>query len=145
VLVRNTAQTHLVDADNRTVKLPVVARTPSTVTVALPSSTNVLPNGPYLLFAVAGAGGNPAKDVPGQVVPSIGQQVFVTGTSVPRLLPAPAPAAKKATAAKAAAAPHPGAVAAQPLSTVGPMGTPPRHEHVAFSQPPAATPPRRMA
>ena len=31
----------------------VVARTPSTVTVSMPSSTNVLPNGPYLLFAVA--------------------------------------------------------------------------------------------
>src|SRR5207248_10112530 len=128
VLVRNTAQTHLVDADNRTVKLPVVARTPSTVTVALPSSTNVLPNGPYLLFAVAGAGGNPAKDVPGQVVPSIGQQVFVTGTSVPRLLPAPTPAGaaekgkagEKGGAAKAATAPPATATVAQSPSAIGP-------------------------
>src|SRR5439155_764490 len=88
VLVRNTAQTHLVDGDNRTVKLPVVARSTSTVTVAVPTSTNVLPNGPYLLFAIAGAGGDPTRDVPGDVVPSIGRQVFVEGTDVPHVIPA---------------------------------------------------------
>jgi hypothetical protein len=87
VLVRNTAITHLIDADNRTVKLPVVSRDAASVTVQLPASTNVLPNGPYLLFANRGANGDPAKDIPGQVVPSIGRQVFVEGTSVPRVVP----------------------------------------------------------
>ena len=88
VLVRNTAQTHLVDGDNRTVKLPVLARSSGTVTVAVPTSTNVVPNGPYLLFAIGGAGGDPARDIPGQVVPSIGRQVFVEGTDVPHVIPA---------------------------------------------------------
>jgi hypothetical protein len=86
VLSRNTAQTHLVDGDARTVKLPIVSRTPDSVTAALPATTNVLPNGPYLLFANRGAGGNPAQDVPGQVVPSMGQQVFVVGTSTPAVV-----------------------------------------------------------
>jgi hypothetical protein len=89
VLIRDTAQTHLVDADNRTVKLPVVSRTGGSVTVALPPSTNVVPNGPYLLFANRGAGGNPARDVPGQVVPSIGREVFVVGVSAPKLFAVP--------------------------------------------------------
>jgi len=86
VLSRNTAQTHLVDGDARTVKLPIVSRTPNSVTAALPATTNVLPNGPYLLFANRGAGGDPAQDVPGQVVPSLGQQVFVIGTSTPAVV-----------------------------------------------------------
>jgi galactose oxidase-like protein len=89
VLIRNTAQTHLVDGDNRTVKLPVVSRNGGSVTVALPSSSNVLPNGPYLLFANRGAGGDPARDVPGQVVPSVGREVYVVGTSAPSLFPVP--------------------------------------------------------
>ena len=47
----------------------------------------MLPNGPYLLFANRGAGGDPAKDIPGQVLPSVGRQVFVVGTSVPVVVP----------------------------------------------------------
>jgi hypothetical protein len=86
VLSRNTAQTHLVDGDARTVKLPIVSRSPNSVTAVLPATTNVLPNGPYLLFANRGAGGDPAQDVPGQVVPSLGQQVFVVGTSTPAVV-----------------------------------------------------------
>ncbi|HMC43325.1 MAG TPA: galactose oxidase-like domain-containing protein, partial [Acidimicrobiales bacterium] len=87
VLSRNTAQTHLVDGDARTVRLAIVARTADSVTAALPASSNVLPNGPYLLFANRGAGGDPAKDIPGQVLPSVGRQVFVVGTSVPVVVP----------------------------------------------------------
>ena len=49
-LVRNTAITHIVDADQRTVVLPVVARDGQTVTVKSPPSGNVAPAGPYMLF-----------------------------------------------------------------------------------------------
>ena len=92
VLMRNTAQTHLVDGDGRTVSLPVLSRTASTVTVGLPSSTAVLPNGPYLLFA------NKSKtaDLSGRdattLLPSTrAEQLYVTGRSVPSVyLPASA-------------------------------------------------------
>ena len=83
VLMRNTAQTHLVDGDARTVSLPVLTRTDDTVTVGLPDTTNVLPNGPYLLFAnkskTADLSGLNAADL----LPSVGQQVFIAGTSTP--------------------------------------------------------------
>ena len=108
VLIRNTAQTHLVDGDNRTVKLPVVSRTGGSVTVALPSSTNVLPNGPYLLFANRGAGGNPARDVPGQVVPSVGREVFVVGTSTPNLFAVPSAVTQTVVIATSTASPRQG-------------------------------------
>jgi hypothetical protein len=80
--MRNTAQTHLVDGDARSVVLPIVPNGRNagaqTVTVKLPSSTNVLPNGPYLLFANQ----NPSLDAtPGHVIPSIGMQVFAEGTN----------------------------------------------------------------
>ena len=117
VLIRNTAQTHLVDGDNRTVKLPVVSRTGSSVTVALPSSSNVLPNGPYLLFANRGAGGDPGRDVPGQVVPSVGREVFVVGASAPSLFAVPA--AVTQTVPAVAASGHQGQAAA-PLHRSGP-------------------------
>jgi len=109
VLVRNTAQTHLVDGDARTVKLPVVGRTAGAVAVALPRSTNALPNGPYLLFADRGAGGDPARDVPGRVVPSTGQQVFVVGTSVP-MVAVPSAAAPSVAVPATAATPRIGGV-----------------------------------
>ena len=35
--------------------------------------------------------GDPSKDVPGAVVPSVGRQVFVVGTSVPAVLVPKAP------------------------------------------------------
>jgi Galactose oxidase-like, Early set domain len=50
VLARNTALTHVIDADQRTIVLPVVSRTSSSVTVAAPPNANVAPSGPYLLF-----------------------------------------------------------------------------------------------
>src|SRR5439155_18572967 len=50
VLVRNTALTHLVDGDQRTVQLPIIGRTDTSLTARVPRSRAVLPPGPYLLF-----------------------------------------------------------------------------------------------
>jgi hypothetical protein len=73
VLVRNPSATHLVDADQRTVEVPIVGRTADSVTVAVPGST-VLPPGPYLLFVNRGT--------PKGEVPSVSRQVFL-GAHVP--------------------------------------------------------------
>jgi galactose oxidase-like protein len=48
--VRNTALTHLVDGDQRTVQLGIVGRSDGAVTVHVPGSRAVLPPGPYMLF-----------------------------------------------------------------------------------------------
>jgi hypothetical protein len=69
VLMRNTATTHLVDGDARTVELKVTKRSGSAITVAVPSSGNVLPAGPYFLFVNRKSSKGP--------VPSVGKQVFV--------------------------------------------------------------------
>ena len=69
MLTRNTAMTHLVDADQRTVELPVVSRTGGTVTVAVTDNAAVLPDGPYVLFA--------NKQYEQGETPSVGRQVFV--------------------------------------------------------------------
>jgi hypothetical protein len=50
VLVRNTAITHEVDGDQRTVELPITARANGSLQVSVPSSDAVLPPGPYMLF-----------------------------------------------------------------------------------------------
>ncbi len=72
-LVRNTAMTHLVDSDQRTVELPIVSRTADavtvTVTVTVADNAAVLPDGPYIAFV------NKAYDK-GET-PSAGRQVFV--------------------------------------------------------------------
>ncbi|HWW53032.1 MAG TPA: galactose oxidase-like domain-containing protein, partial [Acidimicrobiales bacterium] len=110
VMMRNTAITHLVDGDAHSVVLPIQVRdtttnpTDPTVTVQLPASSNVLPNGPYLLFANQNAT-NVKDAAPGHVVPSIGAQVFAEGTNTaatPTILVAP-PAATYSTTVKAAA------------------------------------------
>ncbi len=49
-LVRNTAITHVIDADQRQVVLPVVKRAGQTLTVKSPPSGDVAPAGPYMLF-----------------------------------------------------------------------------------------------
>jgi hypothetical protein len=69
VLVRNTAVTHLTDGDQRTVILPVVSRTPGTVTLAEPPTSAVAPPGPYLLFLDATSAEG--------LVPSVAAQLFV--------------------------------------------------------------------
>jgi hypothetical protein len=86
VLMRNTAQTHLVDADARTVSLPVLSRGHGTVTVGLPSTTNVLPNGPYLLFVNASKTSDLSGRKAADLLPSRGLQVYVRGTKVPELI-----------------------------------------------------------
>jgi Domain of unknown function (DUF1929) len=69
VLMRNTAITHLVDGDQRSVVLRVVAREGDNLTLAAPPSGKVAPPGPYLLFA--------NKRTPRGLIPSVGRQVFV--------------------------------------------------------------------
>jgi hypothetical protein len=49
-LIRNSAITHVIDADQRHVVLPVVKRSGQTVTVAGPPNGDVAPPGPYMLF-----------------------------------------------------------------------------------------------
>ncbi len=70
-LSRNTAITHIVDADQRTIMLKVIGRGNGTVTVATPPDGNVAPPGPYMLF-VNGTAAN------GSLVPSVAKQLFVT-------------------------------------------------------------------
>jgi hypothetical protein len=50
VLIRNTAVTHLVDGDQRTVELPITSRSNGNLQVSVPGSNAVLPPGPYMLF-----------------------------------------------------------------------------------------------
>jgi hypothetical protein len=68
-LVRNTSITHLIDGDQRNVRLPIVRRNGRNVTVLAPTDTNVAPPGPYLLFANRSSDQGP--------VPSIGAQTSV--------------------------------------------------------------------
>lgn len=75
VLVRNPAQTHLIDGDQRTVEVPIVARSEGQVHVAIPPSSAVLPPGPYMVFAR-----HHAAD--GTIVPSTSAQTVVSGDSV---------------------------------------------------------------
>lgn len=69
VLVRNSAITHIVDADQRTVQLRVVSQRGRRVRLAAPTDGNVAPPGPYMLFANA-------KNAKGPV-PSVAKQLFV--------------------------------------------------------------------
>ncbi|MEO6206175.1 MAG: galactose oxidase-like domain-containing protein [Mycobacteriales bacterium] len=68
-LVRNTSLTHLVDADQRVVELPVVKRTGDTVTVRVTDNAAVLPQGPYNVVV--------SKRYAKGLTPSIGRQVYV--------------------------------------------------------------------
>ncbi len=83
VIMRNTAETHLVDADGRTVSLAITGRDAKGVTVAVPANPAVLPPGPYLVFV-----NRKASD--GTIVPSVGAQVFVGTASVPGYVADPA-------------------------------------------------------
>jgi hypothetical protein len=75
VMMRNTALTHVIDADQRTVVLPVVSRTAGSVTVKAPPNHNVAPAGPYLLFI--------DKASSKGLIPSVGKQVVLDGPVVP--------------------------------------------------------------
>jgi len=78
VLMRNGTITHLVDADGRTVQVPIVARHKDAVDVLLPANGAVLPAGPYLVFINQNKA-NVKDDGPGHVVPSKGAQVMLRG------------------------------------------------------------------
>ena len=69
VVARNTATTHIVDADQRMVELPVLKRSGRTLIVKAPANANVLPAGPYMLFANK-------RSAKGEV-PSVSKQLFV--------------------------------------------------------------------
>ncbi len=71
VLVRNLAVTHLVDASQRNVELPVIARNGNRLTVATPPDGNVATPGPYMLFV--------NRQTAKGLVPSVAKQVFVAG------------------------------------------------------------------
>jgi len=69
-LVRNTAITHLVDADQRTVMLPITSRSGSTLTVKAPPNSNIAPPGPYMLFV--------NKKATQGLIPSVAKQLMIT-------------------------------------------------------------------
>jgi hypothetical protein len=69
VLVRNTAFTHIVDSDQRTVVLRVRRVDGDAIQLETPDSPNVLPPGPYLLFLNRRSDNGP--------IPSQAKQVFV--------------------------------------------------------------------
>ena len=73
-LIRFPSQTHVVDSDQRSVKLRVLKREGGVVTVAMPDDGNVLPPGPYMMFV-----NRATKD---GLVPSVSRTVFA-GTPVP--------------------------------------------------------------
>jgi Domain of unknown function (DUF1929) len=84
VLVRNTAFTHVVDGDQRSIVLRVTGRDGDSLHVVAPPNGNVAPPGPYLLFI--------NKRTPRGLVPSVATQVFVgpQGAAVPSLPKSPA-------------------------------------------------------
>jgi len=70
LLIRNTDTTHLVDADQRAVYVPIVSRNSNSVTVRIPDSAAVLPAGHYMLFISRTASG-------GKIVPSKSTPVHI--------------------------------------------------------------------
>jgi len=69
VLVRNPSETHLIDADQRVVELPISEIHGDALHVDVTSNKAVLPPGPYMLFL------NKKSDK--GLVPSVAKQVFV--------------------------------------------------------------------
>ena len=67
--MRNTAITHLVDGDQRSIELRIARRADGTLTLAAPPSGKVAPPGPYLLFL--------NERTPRGLIPSVAKQVFV--------------------------------------------------------------------
>jgi hypothetical protein len=119
VMMRNSAITHLVDGDQRAVKLPVVNRTNGAVFVKTPPRPEVAPPGPYMLFV--------NEKVGDQVVPSVGHQTMlgtpIAGHGSAALQGAPpAPPASSSASPPAAPAPVPPSV---PAPMLPPVSTPP--------------------
>lgn len=79
VLVRNPSLTHLVDADQRSVELPIISRSGGAVKASITDNKAVLPAGPYMLFV--------NKKTDKGLVPSVSRQVYV-GAPLPKYLAA---------------------------------------------------------
>jgi hypothetical protein len=77
VLMRDTAITHLVDGDQRTVELKIKSAQGDALIVGAPPDAKVAPPGPYRLFIDAGS--------PKGLIPSLSKQVYV-GATVPAYL-----------------------------------------------------------
>ena len=118
VLARNTSITHVIDGDQRTVELEIVARTADTVTVRTPPNGNVAPPGPYMLFVMG--------ETPQGLTPSVSQQVTVADVLMqPITLPAPqvtAPAQPPPAATPPPAPPAPPPTPTAPPPAVGSGG-----------------------
>jgi hypothetical protein len=71
LLVRRTAATHAIDADQRAVALRIVGRSASSVKVKMPDSPAVVPPGPYMLFV--------DRSTATGLVPSVSKSVMVLG------------------------------------------------------------------
>lgn len=69
VLVRNHTTTHVIDADQRTVQLVSQRIGATGYRLTIPANRNVLPPGPYMLFAI--------RDTAAGPVPSVAHQMFV--------------------------------------------------------------------
>lgn len=69
VTMRNTTITHVVDSDQRAVKLRILSRKGNSLTVAQAPNGNVMPPGPYMLFV--------NRSVGGCVKPSVARQLSV--------------------------------------------------------------------
>lgn len=110
MLARNPADTHLVDADQRMVQLPVVGHTHNSVTVATPPTASVAPPGPYMLFIDAARAQG--------LEPSKAAQVFVEGPGMRSPLGVAGSSAPQSSTATAAQPAAPGA--APPAAAVAP-------------------------
>jgi LPXTG-motif cell wall-anchored protein len=75
--VRNASITHLTDADQRTVELPIVSKSGGNVKVSVTDNKAVLPAGPYMLFINKGSDKG--------LIPSVSRQVYV-GAALPEYL-----------------------------------------------------------
>lgn len=66
VLVRRATLTHLVDADQRNVVLPITGRSGGSISVRMPNAQAVLPPGDYMLFVVSQSeqGRVPSRSLP---------------------------------------------------------------------------------
>jgi hypothetical protein len=74
VLIRRTAITHDVDGDQRSVVLPIVSRTATSLALSVTANHSVIPPGNYMLFV--------NQNTPTGLVPSVSAPVLVTGAAV---------------------------------------------------------------
>jgi hypothetical protein len=71
LIMRRSATTHVVDADQRAVALPIVSRGTGFVRVKMPDSSAVAPPGPYMLFI--------DRNTASGLVPSVSKPITVLG------------------------------------------------------------------